>query len=674
MRLLLVFILFPLFIYYPTYSQDWEQCEGVYGAYIKTMVTNGKVLLASTYDGIMFRSYDKGDTWERFERMKNDAGYVFDVTAMCINDKVIFVGTNVGVFRSEDNGDSWQLIGTEPHNIRSMTIKKEVLLITTSQGHALMSKDNGDTWTKMYENLSSMYGRIVFNDNTIYILDGKLHQSTDNGASWNIIEDSIIKNKDDKRLSGAIAASNGNIYVGANSALFRSTDDGETWANLIDIDSPGWDQETSVQSLYTAGDTVYVLSYNGVLRSFDKGENWQIIPIEYTPNVVLQNGTLIYVGTETGFSKSTDNGYSWEESRKGLNSVQVSDLIEIDETLLACTDIGISRSTDKGMSWSYVRNEPRRLFAYQLLKNTDYLFALGYYKFMRSGDKGVSWKEIEVGTKSIRSAVIQNENIFVTTDTKETLFKSTDNGETWQEIPSNKHLFRLHSSDGKNIFAVRREFPQKLFRSENNGESWEEISIENVNNYTYMATGDGVLFVLAGNTLFCSKDEGKNWEKISMNSNISSPLTVAYVKGVLFVSDDYGIYMSKDKGSTWEFYTFEYPINCVLPTKDNLFVGTLEYSLWKLPLNILSAPDYILNSNAVLEIAPNPTNSKCIIKSNTTNYKEVNVYNTLGQSLLTHKFESQETELDLSVLSVGEYNVVLYDGKRHLINKILIIR
>ncbi len=683
MRLLLVFILFPLFIYYPTCSQDWEQCEGVNGANIGIIGAKGNMLLAvSTYNATMFRSYNNGDTWERLQDLENGERYVWEIYAICSNDKEIFVGTDLGVFRTDDDGNSWEFLGLENFKIESIVIKNEVLLCTTSYGYVFRSRDNGNTWSKIYEYAPNSGGKIIFNDNTLYIVNSELHQSTDNGISWHIIDDSVIKSNQNGFLTQSIACSNGNVYVGTVGALYKSTDDGLTWINLIDVYTPpSWEHNTWVRSIYAVGDTVYVLTHNDALRSYNGGEKWYYVPIDEVPNTFLQHNSTLFAGSYAGFSKSEDNGFTWEEKNKGLNYVSIYSLIETEEVLLAGSDLGISRSTDNGRNWNYVKKGDEREYGNNFLKNKVYTFAMDTRSMKRSKDKGISWEEFGPfksddfsESNIIRSATIQNEKLFITTKDRDTLYVSEDNSNVWKKIALTMNLYIL-ASDNKYIYAVTTSQPQKLIRTKDGGENWEDFSIKKVTNYSALVVANDVMFAIASNLLLRSTNDGGSWEDIGKEYELVNPRTIAYSNGILYAATNKGIFVSKDKGSTCEMYYFEYPATCILPVQDNLFVGTIEFSLWKHPFEISSLGEENTARDNVLNIHPNPVSNKFTVKLN--NFNEiavVNIYNVYGQLVLNQKLENQEAEIDVSTMPVGEYNIVLNVGNNISTDKIVIMK
>lgn len=683
MRLFFICILFSINVY-SVFSQDWEQCDGLYGAEINIIeVTRDNLLFGvNRYSGIMFRSSNDGNTWERLPKLEHAERYVHEINVVCSNQKTIYIGTDLGVFATDDNGNSWQLVGLENFKIESMVIKKDVLFCTTSNGYVFHSKDSGNTWTKIYENVSPYGSKIVFNNNTIYIVDTKLHQSTDNGTTWHIIDDSVLKSAQNGFLTNTIATSNGNVYAGAIGALFRSTDDGLSWSNLIDVQAePLWDYNTWVRSVYAVGDTIYVTTGSEVLRSYDRGEQWYLSPVEGVPNTILHHKSKIYIGTFAGFSISEDNGFEWEEKNKGINYVVINSLIETGGVLLAGSNQGISRSTDNGKNWSYVKKGFTREYGQNLLKNKIYTFAMETRSMKRSKDNGISWEEIGPFKSDdysendiLRSATIQNEKLFITTKDRDTLFVKEDNNKEWKKIPLEMNLYIL-TSDHKYIYATTTSHPQKLIRTEDGGENWEDFNIKNVSTYSALVVSNDAMFAIASNLLLRSTDEGSSWEDIGKNYGLVNPRIMAYSNGVLCIGTNKGIFVSNDKGSTWEMYYFEYPVTCILLAQSNLFVGTNTFSLWKYPFETLSLNDENTARNKVLNIHPNPVSNKCTVElSNFNGIGFANIYDIYGQLLLKQKLESKETVIDVSAMPIGEYNIVVSSGGDVANDKIIIMR
>ena len=158
--------------------------------------------------GGIYKSSDNGVSWELVLSLsdcevvnsivENSEGILFAGT-------INFIGEDGGVYRSTDQGDSWEHIGLEYEYISSLAINSNDEIFAGSRGQhyeygggVFRSSDNGETWTELCDDV--LVTSIAINsEEKIFIgcsdLDeysGAVHFSEDNGESWNLIESEIM--------------------------------------------------------------------------------------------------------------------------------------------------------------------------------------------------------------------------------------------------------------------------------------------------------------------------------------------------------------------------------------------------------------------------------------------------------------------------------------------------
>ncbi|MCK9408301.1 MAG: T9SS type A sorting domain-containing protein [Bacteroidetes bacterium] len=106
--------------------------------------TLNNLIFAGTWSGI-FRSSNEGETWERLGSTTS-----FLVTTLAITSQgVLFAGSsNVGIFRSTDNGMQWTPKNTAMFDslVSNLVVNaKDIIYTSTSMG-VFFSTNNGDTW------------------------------------------------------------------------------------------------------------------------------------------------------------------------------------------------------------------------------------------------------------------------------------------------------------------------------------------------------------------------------------------------------------------------------------------------------------------------------------------------------------------------------------------------
>jgi len=117
---------------------------------VRSLIVSGNTLLAGALDfqadrGALFRSIDNGNTWQR-----SDTGLTSTFSKILVlGEKELFVGTlGGGVFISQDSARTWQprSAGLTNVGVNALTWNKGILIAGTDAGGAFISRDSGNTW------------------------------------------------------------------------------------------------------------------------------------------------------------------------------------------------------------------------------------------------------------------------------------------------------------------------------------------------------------------------------------------------------------------------------------------------------------------------------------------------------------------------------------------------
>ena len=219
------------------YSLDngvtWEEMTGV-PLPIRSMgfTSSGDVFAAITRIGL-FRSHDKGASWENAGFSNNSNNRVF--VNVDQKDRIV-VGFMDGICYSTDNGGTWS----------DTTLNERVVsLAVNSSGHVFagyttgnflhglaISTDNGATWTfqeiKDEENVTVYPNQIVIGPHNEILLCNwtRIFLSEDDGNTWRIIGEGIANKtgRDFPHYTGMGISPNGHVFVSAHSGVWRSID------------------------------------------------------------------------------------------------------------------------------------------------------------------------------------------------------------------------------------------------------------------------------------------------------------------------------------------------------------------------------------------------------------------------------------------------------------------
>lgn len=147
-----------------------------------------------------------------------------DINTFIVNGSgAIFAGTKRDLFRSLDNGESWQPVGVDPvgRNITALTLDPEGnLLAGSSTGGIYLSYDNGDNWTPVS-------GDSVAPDIKVTKAQGSDTFTVDPPKT--LPKAPVLDLEFGKDQGG-----NTVLYALAGKDLFPSSDRGKTWGEKID--------------------------------------------------------------------------------------------------------------------------------------------------------------------------------------------------------------------------------------------------------------------------------------------------------------------------------------------------------------------------------------------------------------------------------------------------------
>ena len=157
------------------------------------------------------------------------------ITLLEISEGVVFVGTDNGLYKSADGGNTWKTVFSEGF-IRGLTASEGVLLACGNKG-IFRSTDGGEHWSRVSE--AGFYGikTGVHNGRFIAIVENqqsRLCASSDGGQSWQYIDGGLPQNAgiyDVEQLGDS-------IFCSTDAGIYRSSDEGQTWELVRESTNP----------------------------------------------------------------------------------------------------------------------------------------------------------------------------------------------------------------------------------------------------------------------------------------------------------------------------------------------------------------------------------------------------------------------------------------------------
>ncbi|MGH8382034.1 WD40/YVTN/BNR-like repeat-containing protein [Pseudomonas sp.] len=192
------------------------------------------------HDAQILASADGGVTWtKQFEDLQREAP-LLDVWFKDA-EHGFAVGAYGALLETTDGGKQWadvadRLDNEDQFHLNGIAAVKDAgLFIVGEQGSMFRSSDDGQTWQKLegpYQ--GSLFGVIgTAQPRTLlaYGLRGNLYRSTDFGDSWQQIELKAARGALEFGLASATLLDDGNlVLVGNGGSVLRSNDDGQTFS------------------------------------------------------------------------------------------------------------------------------------------------------------------------------------------------------------------------------------------------------------------------------------------------------------------------------------------------------------------------------------------------------------------------------------------------------------
>lgn len=312
-------------------GSTWTQTT-LSGGYYSVAQVADKILVGDSYSAYI--SADSGLSWMEMPGLPA-------IQCFTSNKNGYYAGTYSGLQRSTD-GDHWQEANKGITNSYVFDIAvKNNKVFTASVDHFYTSADAGATWSALPGSLP--YGYVVHSvaisgNNLLAGYGTKAYISTNNGSSWNILND----------LNGAncFLSQETLIYAGNSSGVYKSTDNGVSWSLLFNVEY--------VRLIEDIGDYLYIVSRAKIIRYSKKDASsidvTQDLPQEYEIVGLTHIDNLIFCVSEVGNSfVSNDNGATWKKLELSGSFESLSAYNGI--LYAGSSGRGIYRSLDKGVTW-----------------------------------------------------------------------------------------------------------------------------------------------------------------------------------------------------------------------------------------------------------------------------------------------------------------------------------
>jgi len=176
----------------------------------------------------VFRTEDNGETWLS---KSNGLGSLLSHGILSVNERLVHVGP-FGVSISSDMAENWDPAGLTGIDVRCVTNIGDTLFVGTNGNGLYKSIDWGENWTLLTNGVSSSTFRAIQSYGNILFAGGEIgtgvFRSTNFGANWELLDNGIASAafrgfgcNDDLLVAGS-----------TGSGVYYTMDNGDSWTNL----------------------------------------------------------------------------------------------------------------------------------------------------------------------------------------------------------------------------------------------------------------------------------------------------------------------------------------------------------------------------------------------------------------------------------------------------------
>ncbi|MCB9292952.1 MAG: T9SS type A sorting domain-containing protein [Lewinellaceae bacterium] len=535
-------------------------------------------------------------SWE-FAGPTNIGGRITDVEMDPANMDVIYAGAaSGGIFKSEDQGESWRPVFDEALSLSIGDIAMapsdpDILYVGTGEANAgggslaydgagiYKSIDGGDSWEHLgMENIGSV-GKVLVHPhdpNRVWVAamgtlfansqDRGVYRTADGGQSW---EQVLFVSDSTGAIDLALHLTDPDIiyaatwerirrpdrrqYGGPTSGIYRSVDGGDSWTEL----SVGLPQEDNgrigLAVTPAAPDMVFALYtdeigyHKDLFQSFDKGESWMAFDPGALQNILI------------------DVPYAWWFGRLYVHPE--------DPATVFMLGLFTYRTKNGGASWENINYndsvdvhvDPHALFIHPLDPEFVVLGNDGGLYISRNGGDTWEHKNSLPITQFYTCEIdyLAPERLYGGAQDNGTNRTLAGGQDDWQQIFGGDGMVVKVDPANNSVLFVEYQYGG-LFRSDDGGNTWqnaaEGISPSERRNWKtpyVLAPGNPQRIFYGTSRLFRSDNRGDSWTAISPDlTGDPPPQTPFFAYGTITTiavspADEDVIYVGTDNGMIW---------------------------------------------------------------------------------------------------------------------------
>lgn len=473
---------------------------------------NPDTVLMSACSGI-YCSVNASAKWSKLQGIPYDSRRTHVIYRHPVHPEIIFAGTTEGLWRSADDGKTWNVVSSPKLIINAIAIHPDHpnrVYVGTEDMGVLISEDKGETYALSNAGFISRQVRTVLADN---------------------------------RQRGRVYA--GVIFDGAGGGFFISEDGGKTWQQSVR--GMGMRDVYSIYQNQANPDTLYAGTNQGLFRSDDRGLNWVWVEKEATPPAKTpprNRKKKTISASRSGASAGTKGAVSTVARARAGTGVTGASVRNVAQTRLQAGTKPVSSGSPQSDSSSSQTVPP------ELTDLRSQVFSVA--SLYPRGESGVA---------GILAA------------TWEGLYRTTDEKKGWEMVTlagssagqgsgKLRPIVRSVATSSQAPGLVLAGTEEGLFISRDNGNSFVPLRLDGemrrIQTIVFDPRTADTIYVGTSNAFFRSLNGGQTWERRGGGLRLASAVSAITVNpnnpDEIFAGDynQGGFYRSLDRGKTWE--------------------------------------------------------------------------------------------------------------------------
>ncbi|MBK7851703.1 MAG: T9SS type A sorting domain-containing protein [Bacteroidetes bacterium] len=499
-------------VYYSIDNADtWTYSRGFNHVLLRGVMFYGNKVLAYGDNGIS-ESLDNGESFSSITTNLPSSQVIF----LAEIDSMLWCGVyGFGLFQSADSGHTWMTmnVNLNQHSSPYAIIKHGTDLFVGTDSLVFRSSDNGLTWNPANTGLTNQVHSFLSYGNTIFAgsWGGTVYISTNNGGIWTPSGTGVSQSY----INSLLRVGNDIFATTMNNGVYFSSDAGLTWVQRNDSLRAFY-----ISSIYEYNNVLYLATAgSGIYKSTNNGINWnsKSIGIESGCTQIATYGNSLFLATGgDGLHVSHDNGLSWQTMFAPIGHSGIGALCATDtEIYIGVGDQGFFRSIDGGNNWTQRNNGisiPLSIYVGYIYIDSPYVWISSNYGIYKSIDQGTNWVNSDSGVAAVyvQAMTRMGDTLFAGVAPSSGVYRTNDLGFYWQHINNtiNNNSVRGFEVFGNKLIAYGTN---GVWSTTDHGDAWSLISNPaGVGSCSVKLGGNIILGTNYGRVLI-SADTGRNW-------------------------------------------------------------------------------------------------------------------------------------------------------------------